>query len=120
MIASTASLVIGGVKVDTTNITPELIAESLQEADGVEANVASGYHAIEFLLWGQDLNGTNPGAGERPATDFDVNNCTNGNCDRRRDYLVAATDLLISDLEEMANNLETRWCRSCCFIRANA
>lgn len=103
VIAST-SLVIGGVKVDTTNITPELIAESLQEADGVEANVASGYHAIEFLLWGQDLNGTNPGAGERPATDFDVNNCTNGNCDRRRDYLVAATDLLISDLEEMANN----------------
>lgn len=103
VIAST-SLIIGGKKVDTTNITPELISDTLQEADGVEANVASGYHAIEFLLWGQDLHGTNPGAGERPATDFDVENCTNGNCDRRRDYLVAATDLLISDLEEMANN----------------
>jgi putative iron-regulated protein len=103
VIAST-SLTIGGETVDTTNITPDLIANTLQEADGVEANVASGYHAIEFLLWGQDLNGTNPGAGERPATDFDLDNCTNGNCERRRDYLVAATDLLISDLEEMANN----------------
>lgn len=103
-VISSKSLIIGGEKVDTTNITPDLIANTLQEADGVEANVASGYHAIEFLLWGQDLNGTNPGAGERPATDFDLENCTNGNCDRRRDYLVAATDLLISDLEEMADN----------------
>ena len=32
----------------------------------VETNVATGYHAIEFLLWGQDLNGTGPGAGNRP------------------------------------------------------
>tara|TARA_R110000744_G_scaffold100991_3_gene194784 strand:+ start:11583 stop:12911 length:1329 start_codon:yes stop_codon:yes gene_type:complete len=103
-VIASKSLMIGGVKVDTSNITPELISNTLQEADGVEANVASGYHAIEFLLWGQDLYGTNPGAGERPATDFDLENCTNGNCDRRRDYLVAATDLLISDLEEMANN----------------
>ena len=103
VIAST-SLMIGGEKVNTTSITPELIANALQEADGVEANVASGYHAIEFLLWGQDLHGTNPGAGERPATDYDLENCTNGNCDRRAQYLSAATDLLISDLEEMANN----------------
>ncbi|BFM48566.1 imelysin family protein [Marinomonas sp. THO17] len=103
-VIASQSLMIGGKKIDTSNITPELIADYLQEADGVEANVASGYHAIEFLLWGQDLHGTNPGAGERPATDFDLNNCTNGNCDRRRDYLSAATDLLISDLEEMADN----------------
>jgi len=97
-------LMIGGEHVNTTTITPELIANALQEADGVEANVASGYHAIEFLLWGQDLHGTNPGAGERPATDYDLENCTNGNCDRRAQYLSAATDLLISDLEEMADN----------------
>ncbi|NLQ18895.1 peptidase [Marinomonas sp. M1K-6] len=103
-VIASKKLIIGGETVNTSHITPELIAEKLQEADGVEANVASGYHAIEFLLWGQDLNGTNPGAGERPASDFDLNNCTNGNCDRRGDYLVAATDLLISDLEEMANN----------------
>ncbi|MCZ8499284.1 hypothetical protein O9929_20135 [Vibrio lentus] len=38
-----------------------LIAD-LNEIGSSEANVASGYHAIEFLLWGQDLNGTNSGA----------------------------------------------------------
>ncbi|MEP0071990.1 MAG: imelysin family protein [Marinomonas sp.] len=103
-VVASKHLHIGGEMVDASDITPDLIANTLQEADGVEANVASGYHAIEFLLWGQDLNGTNPGAGERPASDFDLENCTNGNCDRRRDYLLAATDLLISDLEEMANN----------------
>ncbi|SBS33411.1 Iron-regulated protein A precursor [Marinomonas aquimarina] len=102
-VVANSSLVIGGEQVDASNITPELISDYLQEADGVEANVASGYHAIEFLLWGQDLHGTNPGAGERPATDFDLDNCTNGNCDRRRQYLSAATELLVSDLKFMAN-----------------
>ena len=64
--------------------------------------MASGYHAIEFLLWGQDLNGTGPGAGARPYTDFGLGEgCTGGNCDRRAAYLQAATDLLVTDLEEM-------------------
>ncbi|MGJ3261370.1 MAG: imelysin family protein [Rhodospirillales bacterium] len=92
---------IGGKTVDATKITPALLSDTLQELDGVEANVATGYHAIEFLLWGQDLNGTGPGAGERKASDFDTDNCTNGNCDRRAQYLTAATDLLISDLEDI-------------------
>ena len=70
--------------------------------DEVEANVSTGYHAIEFLLWGQDLNGTDPGAGQRPASDFMTGaDCTGGNCDRRRAYLMAATDLLIADLEDI-------------------
>ncbi len=47
-------------------ITPALLQDTLQEIGGIEANVATGYHAIEFLLWGQDLNGTGPGAGDRP------------------------------------------------------
>ncbi|TBR45128.1 peptidase [Marinomonas agarivorans] len=102
-IVGSLALNVNGEELNITNITPALLQE-LHEADGVEANVATGYHAIEFLLWGQDLNGTNPGAGNRPATDFDTANCTNGNCDRRRDYLLAATELLISDLEEMAAN----------------
>lgn len=92
---------IAGEEVDTSNITKELLADKLQEAGGVESNVATGYHAIEFLLWGQDLNGTDAGAGNRPATDFDTKNCTNGNCDRRIAYLEAATDLLIDDLAWM-------------------
>lgn len=97
------SLKIGGVDVDTSKITKELLRDKLQEAGGVEANVATGYHAIEFLLWGQDLNGTEAGAGDRPATDFDPKKCTNGNCDRRAEYLSVATDLLLDDLSWMAS-----------------
>src|SRR3546814_2117375 len=67
----------------------------------VEANVATGYHAIEFLLWGQDLNGTGPGAGNRPASDFSTADCTGGSCERRGEYLKVATELLIDDLKEM-------------------
>jgi putative iron-regulated protein len=96
------SLKVGGETIDATEITPDLLADTLQEAGEVETNVATGYHAIEFLLWGQDLNGTDAGAGNRPATDFDPANCTGGNCERRIQYLQAATDLLISDLGEMA------------------
>jgi len=94
------NLKIGGKSIDAGKITPALISEKLQEVDGIEANVAAGYHAIEFLLWGQDLNGTGPGAGNRPVTDYDVKNCTNGNCKRRAQYLTAATDLLIADLKD--------------------
>jgi putative iron-regulated protein len=91
---------VSGEDVDASKITPELLV-SLHEAGEVDANVATGYHAIEFLLWGQDLNGTGPGAGNRPATDYDTKNCTHGNCDRRADYLKAASTLLVSDLQEM-------------------
>ena len=93
---------LSGTQVDATNITPNLIRETLHEADGNEANVASGYHAIEFLLWGQDLNGTKSGSGARSWTDYAQGEaCTNQNCDRRGDYLKAATDLLVTDLEYM-------------------
>lgn len=94
---------IGPDKIDATTINAELL-DKLQEAGDVEANVAIGYHAIEFLLWGQDLNGTGPGAGNRPFSDYDTKNCTNGNCDRRAAYLKAATDLLVKDLSDMAAN----------------
>ncbi|MCT4555147.1 MAG: peptidase [Pelagimonas sp.] len=102
-IIANPKLSVGGTMVDASTITPAVI-ESLHEIEGIEANVATGYHAIEFLLWGQDLNGTEHGAGARPATDFDAANCTGGNCDRRNQYLQAATDLLISDLEDAVAN----------------
>ena len=98
-------ITLGGETIDVTTITPELLQDKLQEAGGVEANVATGYHAIEFLLWGQDLNGTEAGAGDRPATDFATGDaCTNDHCDRRGAYLNAASELLVSDLEEMVGN----------------
>jgi putative iron-regulated protein len=94
---------LSGTEIDATEITPALLQDTLHEADGVEANVATGYHAIEFLLWGQDLNGHGDGAGDRPWTDYAQGaDCTGGNCDRRAAYLAAATDLLVSDLEWMA------------------
>jgi putative iron-regulated protein len=91
---------INGKTLDTTKITPKVL-RSLHEAGEIEANVATGYHAIEFLLWGQDLHGTGPGAGERAYTDYDKANCTHGNCERRGQYLKTATDLLVSDLKDM-------------------
>lgn len=98
---------IGGISVDASTINSQLLAETLHEIDGVDSNVATGYHAIEFLLWGQDLHGTNLGQGERKATDFDLDNCSNGNCDRRRAYLESAVSLLVTDLEEMAQNWQS-------------
>jgi putative iron-regulated protein len=94
-------ITLGGETIDASAITKELIGGKLHEAGDVESNVAAGYHAIEFLLWGQDLNGTGPGSGARPATDFSTTNCTGGNCDRRVAYLTTATDLLIGDLKDM-------------------
>ncbi len=102
-IIANKELQIGEDKIDVSEITGEKLA-SLNELAGSEANVATGYHAIEFLLWGQDLNGTEAGAGQRPVSDFiEGDGCTGGNCDRRRTYLKAATELLVSDLEEMVN-----------------
>ena len=114
------NLSVGGKKVDASDITTTLLRDVLHEADGNEANVSSGYHAIEFLLWGQDLNGTGPApadrsgtpqerhAGNRPHTDYDTANCTGGNCERRGQYLKVATDLLIADLEEMVANWQAQ------------
>jgi putative iron-regulated protein len=80
-------------------ITPALIAE--QNENGGEKNIASGYHAIEFLLWGQDLNDPPESAGQRPYTDFIAAGPTDATT-RRGQYLKAATSLLIEHLEGVA------------------
>ncbi|MEL6100398.1 MAG: imelysin family protein [Pseudomonadota bacterium] len=101
-VVANASFTLSGETIDASSITVTLLEETLHEADGVEANVATGYHAVEFLLWGQDLNGHGSGAGNRPWTDYAMGDaCTGGHCDRRADYLTAATELLVSDLEWM-------------------
>jgi len=100
-IIANPSVRISGRMVDASKITKELLSDTLHEAGGVEANVATGYHAIEFLLWGQDLNGTDAGAGARPASDYDTANCTGGNCERRAQYLRTVTELLVDDLTWM-------------------
>ena len=92
-------LKVEGELIDASVINTNLLSSKLHEIGGNEANVAIGYHAIEFLLWGQDLNGTKKGSGNRAYTDFNLEKCTNDNCDRRREYLLAASELLIEDLQ---------------------
>lgn len=62
---------------------------------GGEENIAAGWHAIEFMLWGQDKSETGPG--NRAFADFIDGQAAN--TDRRRLYLKTITDLLIDDLE---------------------
>lgn len=65
---------------------------------GGEENISAGWHAIEFLLWGQDLHES--GAGNRSFEDF-----VDGkgqNAQRRRQYLQVVTELLVDDLASLA------------------
>jgi len=66
---------------------------ALNTRDG-EENVATGWHAIEYLLWGQDLSAEGPG--DRPHTDYVDGRAANA--DRRRLYLATVTALLVDDL----------------------
>ena len=65
-----------------------------QNERGGEENIATGWHAIEFFLWGQDLSDTGPG--DRNFEDFVDGKAPNA--DRRRQYLNVVTELLIDDL----------------------
>ena len=97
----------GASAIDVSAITPDAIT-ALNE-NGGDANVASGYHAIEFLLWGQDQDYSNflkdsvtPGAmiaGNRALSDF----TSEKNADRRLAYLQAASQKVVDDLELIAS-----------------
>lgn len=72
--------------------------------DGAETNISTGWHAIEFLLWGQDLNydyATHTAgwefSGQRSYTDY----TTADYATRRTTYLKVVTDLLVSDLKDL-------------------
>ncbi|RBQ28959.1 imelysin family protein [Aliarcobacter vitoriensis] len=97
-------------EVDVTKITVEALTE-LNE-NGGEANVSTGYHAIEFLLWGQDQDYANfmednitkgaMVAGLRPLSDF----TTDKNSKRRLEYLSVVTEKLVQDLETVKSAWE--------------
>lgn len=65
-----------------------------------EADVTTGWHAIEFLLWGQDLDEHGPGA--RSPDDYRPGSAAS---ERRRTYLALLADQLIDDLDW----LERQW-----------
>ncbi len=64
---------------------------------GGEENIATGWHAIEFMLWGQDLSETGPG--DRSFEDFVDGKAPNA--DRRRQYLSVVSELLVDDLSDL-------------------
>ncbi|AOP35252.1 peptidase M75 [Leptospira tipperaryensis] len=63
-----------------------------------EKVVTVGWHAVEYLLWGQDLSnaGVNQISGQRPVSDFA--NATAGGA-RRKAYLKAITDAMVVQLK---------------------
>src|SRR3546814_226558 len=73
---------------------PEITTDVLVAANeqGGESNTSTGWHAIEFLLWGQDLSDEGPGA--RPLSDY----TDSPTAERRAIYLQLLADLLVSDL----------------------
>jgi len=97
---------ISGPEGDTAGIINDLqrpiTAEEITGAneEGGEKNISTGYHAIEFLLWGQDADPVGPGA--RPFTDYVVGDGgTQANQERRGLYLTTTSDILLADLESL-------------------
>lgn len=105
--------------INDTVTYPTLDANTIRTANeqGGEANISTGWHAIEFLLWGQDLIlGATPGM--RPATDYVTSGGgTAANQDRRAMYLGVVSDLLVADIQflcdawdpNMAGNYRSQW-----------
>jgi len=86
--------------VNDTQVAIDKSELAAQNEQGGEKNIATGYHAIEFLLWGQDQS--EDGAGERPYTDF-VDGGSAENQDRRREYLSTVSELLVDDLQQLVD-----------------
>jgi putative iron-regulated protein len=87
--------------INMPGVLKTITAEGLDRlnAAGGDENISAGYHAVEFLLWGQALNPTGPG--ERPASDYDPAG-PRANADRRAQYLTVAIDGIIGHLQDVA------------------
>ncbi len=95
------NVVSGGI-VNSVDDFPTIDADALSAANGLngEDNVSTGYHAVEFLLWGQDRSTDGPGA--RPYTDYVTgDDATAENADRRAEYLEVVSDLIITNLSSV-------------------
>jgi putative iron-regulated protein len=95
--------VVNGGIINLPDDFPTIDAEVLAGANAKvsETTISTGYHAIEFLLWGQDHSDTGPG--DRPYTDYVTGeDGTAENQDRRAEYLHTTTDLLISNLSDVS------------------
>jgi len=89
-----------GIVVDATrypDISPSMLA-ALNLREG-ETSVSTGYHAVEFLLWGRDRRADGPG--DRSFHDYDTAPYSR----RRGEYLRAASVLLVENL----SSVEAAW-----------
>ena len=94
-------IVNGGIVNDEDVTIDGETLEGLNEAGG-EENIATGYHAVEFLLWGQDHSDTGPG--DRPYTDYVTgDDGTAEHQDRRGEYLKTASSLIVGHLEDLVD-----------------
>jgi putative iron-regulated protein len=86
---------------------PSITKDILEKANenGAETNISTGFHAIEFLLWGQDLYANS--AGQRPYTDYLTTGGTAKNQTRRAQYLKIVTELLVENLESVKAEWES-------------
>jgi putative iron-regulated protein len=90
-----------GIVNDTTATLDADTLLGLNESDG-ETDIIVGFHPIEFMLWGQDLNVTPDAAGQRPFTDFVTGDGgTAANQDRRAAYLALLGDQLLADMDPL-------------------
>ena len=86
------------------DLSQEISLENLSALNegGGEKNISTGYHAIEFLLWGQDRSEDGPG--DRPFTDYVTDGSgTAENQDRRAEYLVTVSDLMNDDVSGLVD-----------------
>jgi putative iron-regulated protein len=81
---------------DMSIIISEQSILDLNELQG-EKDIKTGFHAIEFLLWGQDLDRFGPG--NRSVVDFQIG--IGQNADRRVTYLRIISSLLVKHLEQL-------------------
>ncbi len=86
----------GLVNTPKFKITKTALAKANER--GGEENISAGWHAVEFLLWGQDQSETGPG--NRSFEDYVKGK--GDNAERRAQYLTVATELLVDDLSAMA------------------
>lgn len=103
--------------VNVSTINADAIA-ALNE-NGGDANVATGYHAIEFLVWGQDQDYANFSAdnitkgaltaGQRPISDYTDDQFSA----RRMAYLAAAAEQIVADLGVVSSAWSTTTSADC-------
>ncbi len=103
--AQIEDIISGGAS--SEDITTSLLVDkngALPDGTEDEANVTTGVHAVEFMLWDRDEEAKGPG--QRAASEFaSLSSCagtfTTEAC-RNSKYLEVATQLLVDDLSDMA------------------